>query len=150
MKKSFFIFIAIFSLSLFANSTFAQADQIVGLWKTIDDETGKAKAHVKIFKATNGYYYGRIVKLIGKDPNSKCTACKGDLKDKKVVGMLIITRMEVDGDELDSGQILDAANGTFYHCTLGLDDNNKDKLNVRGSIDSWGLAGRTQVWHRIK
>ena len=42
---------------------FAQADKIVGKWKTIDDKDGSEKSIVNIFKATNGKYYGKIEKL---------------------------------------------------------------------------------------
>jgi len=150
MKKILLSIAVIFSITLFANDSFAQVDKIVGTWKTIDDETGEAKSHVKIFKATNGYYYGRIIKLIGKGDVVECTNCTGDLKGENVVGMLIITKMEVDGDMLEDGQIMDPSSGTYYYCSLELDDDNKDILEVRGSVDSWGLAGRTQTWHRLK
>lgn len=127
----------------------AQVSKLLGVWKTIDDETGKAKSHVKIFKATNGYYYGRIVKLIGQPEDTKCTKCTGKNKNKPIVGMLIITRMEADGDELEGGKILDPGNGEKYYCSISLDDEDSDKLIVRGSLDSWGIAGRSQTWIRL-
>ena len=51
MKKTF---ISLFLLIAFSVSGFSQIDKIVGKWKTIDDEDGKAKSIVLIFKATNG------------------------------------------------------------------------------------------------
>ena len=35
----------------------------VGVWKTIDDESGKAKSHVKIYER-NGKLYGKVTKLL--------------------------------------------------------------------------------------
>ncbi len=137
-------------LLLFGSSATAQVKDMLGVWKTIDDETGKAKSHVKIFKAKNGKYYGKIIKLIGEPTNSKCTECKGKNKNKPIVGMIIIIKMKIDGNELVGGKILDPKNGKYYYCTLSLDDKNKKELNVRGSIDSWGLAGRTQIWKKLK
>jgi len=151
MKKQFLLVFGIMSLLLvFGNQANAQVNQMLGMWKTIDDETGEAKSYVKIFKATDGYYYGKITKLLISDPDTKCTACTGSNKDKPVVGLLIITKMEADGDDLEDGKILDPGNGEIYNCTLSLDDDDKDKLIVRGSIDRWGIAGRSQTWIRLK
>lgn len=61
MKKTF---MSLFLLIAFSVSGFSQIDKIVGKWKTIDDEDGKAKSIVLIFKATNGKYYGKIEKLL--------------------------------------------------------------------------------------
>ena len=57
MKKVLFTLSFLIFLSVTA---FAQVDQIVGKWKTIDDEDGTAKSIVYIFKATNGKYYGKV------------------------------------------------------------------------------------------
>jgi uncharacterized protein (DUF2147 family) len=150
MKKLFSVLsiILIFSLIL-SNYAQAQVDQMIGVWKTIDDETGEAKSHVKIFKATNGLYYGKIIKLLKDPADKKCTKCTGNLKDQPIVGMLIITKMKADGDELNDGKIMDPGNGKYYYCTITLDEDDKNKLELRGSIDSWGIAGRNQVWYRV-
>ena len=50
-------------LAAFSLAGFAQADKIIGKWKTIDDKDGSAKSIVHIFKAINGKYYGKIEKL---------------------------------------------------------------------------------------
>ena len=151
MKRIFFlVFTAFLAITFFYGQANAQADKIVGLWKTIDDETGESKSHVKIYKAKNGFYYGKIIKLLKEPQDKKCEECKGALKDKPIVGMVILIKMKADGKELEDGKILDPANGKFYNCSMGLDKKNPDKLNVRGSIDRWGIAGRTQSWYRLK
>lgn len=151
MKKNLVIIIlALFALSLFANTVHAQANKIVGTWKTIDDETGKVKSHVKIYKAKNGFYYGKIIKLVGLSQDQKCENCKGSLKDKPIVGMVILIKMKENGNELEDGKIMDPNNGKFYHCSMKLNKKNPNHLEVRGSLDSWGLAGRTQTWNRLK
>ncbi len=46
-----------FALSFIGVLSFAQ---IEGKWKTIDDESGKAKSIVEIWKKADGKYYGKI------------------------------------------------------------------------------------------
>ncbi|NPA67871.1 MAG: DUF2147 domain-containing protein [Chlorobi bacterium] len=151
MKKGILIIIAAFlSFTFYSFKAQAQAEDIVGTWKTIDDETGKAKSYVKIYKAKNGFYYGKITKLLDKPQDEKCDKCKGALKDKPIVGMVILLKMKPGDDGLEGGKIMDPANGKFYHCSMKLDKKNPDKLEVRGSLDSWGWAGRTQYWYRLK
>ncbi|MEA2041783.1 MAG: DUF2147 domain-containing protein [Bacteroidota bacterium] len=148
MKKKTILLLIASVFVFFTYESTAQVSQMVGTWKTIDDETGDAKSYVKIFKATNGMYYGKITKLLQEPADKKCTECKGKYKNAPIVGMLIIQKMKVDGDELDDGTIMDPGNGKTYNCSIELDGN--DKLDVRGSLDSWGIAGRTQTWHRLK
>jgi len=150
-KKILVVLVAFLAMSLFSTQVNAQVGNIVGTWKTIDDETGEAKSYVKIIKSKKtGKYFGQITKLLKKDPDTKCDKCKGKYKDKKVVGMIILINMKESGKELKGGKILDPNNGKFYHCSMELDKKDKNKLLVRGSLDSWGLAGRTQTWHRLK
>jgi uncharacterized protein (DUF2147 family) len=150
MKRKLLILLAvIFSLSLFQNEVNAQASKIVGTWKTIDDETGEAKSHVQIFES-KGLYYGKVIKLLTEPQDKVCEDCTGSYKDKKIVGMVILLKMEEDGDGLDGGKILDPGNGKWYNCSMELDAGNADKLDVRGSLDKWGIAGRTQSWYRLK
>lgn len=122
----------------------AQVNQIVGKWQTIDDNDGSKKSIVNIFKASNGKYYGKIEHLF-KDPEKLCTECDGQLKNKPVMGMTIINNMVVKKNELTGGTILDPKNGKVYHCTISY-DKETGKLSVRGSLDSFGLLGRSQTW----
>ena len=130
-----------------ASLTTAYAQDVVGTWKTIDDNTGKVRSHVEIYKE-GGLVYGKIVKLVDpKEPNPICDKCKGDDKDKPVVGLVIIKGLEKDDDEYSGGKILDPENGKLYKCYISLED--PDKLKVRGYIGI-SLLGRTQYWQRLK
>lgn len=128
----------------------AQEASPVGVWKTIDDQTGKAKSLVRISEA-NGEYRGKIEKLFrepGEEQNPKCDKCEGALKDQPILGMTIITGMKKDGDEYNGGKILDPGNGKVYKSKMALDDGGR-KLNVRGYI-GMPLLGRTQTWVRAE
>lgn len=118
--------------------------QIEGKWKTIDDETGKAKSIVEIFKKNDGKYYGKIQQLMQKPTNDNCVKCKDDRKNKPLIGLEIIKGLEKDGDEFTGGTITDPKNGKTYKCTITRDGN---KLNVRGYI-GFSVIGRTQVWQK--
>ena len=135
----------LFLLLLFCSfSAFSQVSNIVGKWKTIDDKTGEAKSIVRIYKAENGKYFGKVEKLF-KNPDGKCVNCKGENKDKPILGMIIITDMKEKGDKLDGGFILDPASGDKYYVTITYDAKN-ERLKLRGSIDKLGALGRNQYW----
>lgn len=128
-------------------SMFSQIGNIVGSWKTIDDKTGEAKSVVRIYKATDGKYYGVIEKLF-KNPDKKCENCSGDKKGKPIVGMVIITEMNEKNGKLEGGNILDPENGKTYYASIAY-DNKTGKLKLRGSLDKWGMAGRNQYWEKL-
>ena len=129
-------------------SAFSQVSNIVGSWKTIDDKTGEEKSIVRIYKATNGKYYGKLEKLF-KNPDAKCIHCKDENKDKPIVGMVIITDMKEKGDKLDGGFILDPQSGDKYYVTISY-EKDSGKLKLRGSIDKLGMLGRNQYWIKEK
>jgi uncharacterized protein (DUF2147 family) len=129
-------------------SMFSQVDKIVGRWKTIDDKDGSTKSIVLVFKATNGKYYGKVEKLF-KNPDKKCTECEGANKDKAVLGMMVVNGMKENEGSLTGGTILDPNNGKVYRCSMTYDAKTGN-LDVRGSLDKFGMIGRTQVWVREK
>lgn len=143
MKKALFLTL-LFATFAFCANVFSQ--NYLGTWKTVDDETGEAKSYVKIYKATNGKYYGKITKLLKEKEDAKCDKCTDYRKDKPVVGMNIITDMQVDGNGLSGGTIMDPANGKIYKCKMKVVDG---KLEVRGFI-GFSLIGRTQTWYTVK
>jgi uncharacterized protein (DUF2147 family) len=55
--------------------------------------------------------------------------------------------LEWDGSEWEDGTICDPENGKIYTCSIWLDEENKDRLHVRGYV---GPFFRTQTWIRVK
>lgn len=121
----------------------------VGLWKTIDDSTGKVRSIVRITQS-NGEYKGTIEKLFrapDQEQNPKCDKCTDARKDKPIIGMTILTGLRADGDdEYAGGQIVDPENGKVYSSKLTVDEDGK-KLELRGFIGV-SLIGRSQTWVR--
>jgi len=126
---------------------FSTQAQVTGRWKTIDDETKEAKSIVEVFEK-DGKIYGKVVEILNPArKDSKCQNCKGDDKDKPILGLMIIKGLKKDGAEYTDGDILDPQKGKLYSCTIKLDGN--DKLSVRGYMGI-SLIGRSQTWYRVK
>ncbi len=144
------IMVPLVSLALAGNSHAQAKDpkSPIGVWKSIDDATGKAKSLIKIWEK-NGKIYGTIIKLINPDePNPLCDKCPGKLKNKPVKGMTIMRGLKKDGDEYSGGTIIDPENGKSYKVLIKVVDGGK-RLKVRGYI-GFSLLGRTQHWVRAK
>lgn len=137
-------------LLVLGGTTTSLAQSVTGTWKTIDDESGKAKSYVEITER-NGKLYGKVTKLLNRAPGEPedptCDVCPDDRKGQKVIGLEIIRDMKKDGDEYEDGTILDPNNGTSYDCKLWVESDKPDVLNVRGYV---AFFFRTQTWHRVK
>ncbi|KFF02735.1 DUF2147 domain-containing protein [Flavobacterium hydatis] len=124
-----------------------QSQTVIGKWKTIDDQTGEAKSIVEVYEQS-GKIYGKVVEILREDHKKDvCTSCSGVLKNKPILGMVIINGLKKDGDEYNGGTILDPTNGKVYKCYITLDSANK--LKLRGFI-GFSLLGKTQYWVRVK
>lgn len=129
-------------------SSVAWADNAspVGLWRNVDDVSGKPRALIRITEA-NGALQGRIEKVfLAPNESPKCEKCEGALKNAPVIGLVILSGLKKDGAEYTGGQILDPDSGKTYSSKLSLTDGGK-KLNVRGYIGV-SMLGRSQIWQR--
>ncbi len=135
------------ALVMISMSAWSQ-DSPVGLWKNIDDVSGKPKALIRITE-DKGVLSGKVEKLFRgpeQDQHPLCTKCEGANKDQPILGMVILNGMKKDGDEYNGGTIIDPNNGKQYRSKMTLEDGAK-KLNVRGYIGV-PMLGRTQTWLR--
>lgn len=138
--KMFLIFVFFISGSMYSQG------QIEGSWKTIDDNTGRARSIVVIYK-NKGQWFGKIQRVLKEaDKNKTCIACKGEDYNKPIEGMVILKGLEKDENQYEKGTILDPENGKTYRCKIWIDAENPDILNVRGYI---AFLYRTQQWIRI-
>ena len=138
------------ALLSFAGAALAQSSP-VGLWKTVDDETGKEKSLVRVSEA-GGVFTGKIEKLL--DPSrqdAKCDKCSDERKDQPIAGMTIIKNVKHNAGDAalwDGGEILDPNNGKTYKVRLKPVDGGKT-MEVRGYVGA-PLLGRTQTWQRVE
>ena len=122
-----------------------QTSQIEGVWITQDDETGKKKSEVLLYK-NEGKLYGKILNLLLEEDKGKlCVNCKGENKNLAIKGMVIVEGLELNGKTWEGGTILDPKSGKTYSCYITFENDNT--LKVRGYI-GFSLLGRTQKWIR--
>lgn len=135
-------------LALLCSAAFAADLSASGLWRTIDDRTGKPRGLVRITEV-NGEFQGKLEKTFpqpGEDPDPKCDKCSGSRRGQPVIGMTILWGLIKQGEEYQGGEVLDPENGKIYRAKVKLEDGGKT-LHVRGFIGI-SLIGRTQVWVR--
>ncbi len=143
----------LFAASLLGCAAFAQAQMTpLGAWHTIDDETKKPKAVIRISTNASGTLSGVVEKALDPKPGAEpnCDKCTDDRKGKPKIGMEIIRGgKKVDGKDVwEDGKILDPENGTDYRLRLTPVDGGK-KLEVRGYVGT-PMLGRTQTWVRAE
>jgi uncharacterized protein (DUF2147 family) len=134
--------------ALLSSATRADDTSPVGVWKNIDDVSGKSRTLIRITEI-NGTLRGTVVKVFpgpDEDQNPKCGECEGALKNVPIVGLRILSGLKKDGDEYTGGEILDPENGEVYSSSMQLIDGGS-KLSARGYIGI-SLLGRSQTWIR--
>ncbi len=138
----------ILAAALVTSGALAESTSPIGLWKNIDDASGKPRALIRIAES-NGTLQGKIEKVFpgpSEDRNPKCEKCEGALKNVPVIGLVILSGLKKDGAEYTGGKILDPDNGKVYSSKIQLTDAGK-KLNVRGYVGV-SMLGRSQIWLR--
>lgn len=127
--------------------SFGFSQSVLGEWKTIDDRTGKPKGIVKIIEK-DGLLYGHVVKILEKGKeDSLCIKCEGDMKNKPVVGMEIITAAApTEEGEWKGNRLFDPEQAMTFRCKIWLNPENANELMVRGYL---AFIFRTQKWIRV-
>lgn len=117
-------------------------NDIVGLWMP-----SEGTSYIKIFKEKGKErYHGRVVWL--KEPLDEEGNPKKCPKGDPIMNMLNLRNFVFEDGEWTDGTIYDPKSGNTYYCTIEM--MNKNKLEVRGSLDPYGLVGRTDTWVRMK
>ncbi|WP_343580994.1 DUF2147 domain-containing protein [Acinetobacter sp.] len=147
MSKSL---ISILFLTMISSFSFAQ--DITGLWQSIDDKTGAPKGIVEIRQEANGTYTGKVVKITprtGYVPKEICVDCPAPYTNKPIVGLDVVTGLKhSEGLNYTSGRILDPNTGKIYSMKAKLSANGK-RLHLRGYLGVSAL-GRNQIWIRTE
>lgn len=129
------------------NSVFAvSADDVLGEWYTEG-----SKSIVTVYK-DGDTYAGKITWL--KDPKNDDGTDKKDtnnpdktLQTRTLIGLELVWGFTFDGKKWTDGNIYDPESGKTYYCTMKMDGSS---LDVRGSLGSAGLLGRTTTWTKVE
>ena len=140
------------ALILSVMSSLSFAEDITGMWQSIDDKTGAPKALVEIRKEADNTYAGKVVKLTpraGYTPKETCVNCPPPYTNKPITGLDVVTGLKsTDGFNYTSGRILDPNTGKLYSMKAKLSANGK-RLHLRGYLGVSAL-GRNQIWIRAE
>jgi uncharacterized protein (DUF2147 family) len=146
MKIYICLLLLIIPLLMFAQEA-KSSDAILGTWWTAGKEST-----VEIYKVGDEFQ-GKITWLktpldekgdIKTDPKNP----KPELRSRKRLGMVVMTKMVVKGEnEWSKGTIYDPKSGNTYKCTIKLKD--KNTMILRGFIGV-SLLGRNETWLRAK
>ena len=137
MKRTLLTFLLFFS--------FLSAQDITGYWKTVDEETGKARCVVAIYEH-DGLRYGRIIGtyddkgVMTENIYKAVTRAPGVVGNPFYCGLDIIWNLENRRISY-RGKILDPQHGKVYNAELWVQDGN---LIVRGKLL---MFGRNQTWY---
>ncbi len=141
MKKNL-LFIACLLLS--ATLVYGQADKIAGIWVP-----AKGTSQVRIFKATNGKYYGKVEWL--KNDKDKLDVNNPDEKqrDKKVWGLMILKDFgyNAEKDRWEGGTVYDPDNGKTYDCYMWF-NGDENTMTLKGYVLGMKFIGRAEDWKR--
>jgi len=144
--------VLVFSFLFLSSAVSAQG--VTGLWKTIDDETGKPKSIVSVYKEGE-MLYGKILFTYNEDgaaavitegKNIVCDPKKlSKIDDKPYCGLIFLKDLKQGkGGKYSGGTITDPKKGKTYRAEMWLEGG---KLIVRGKL---GPFGRNQTWLPVK
>jgi uncharacterized protein (DUF2147 family) len=146
--RAFIYLLALIGAFVFAQTAAAAEVSPAGRWVSIDDKDGKPRSVIEIADLA-GTLQAKVVQIYdrpGDNPGHLCKKCNGELKNKPVLGMMIMMGLKRDGDVWDGGTILDPDSGNTYSAKLQVVDGGQ-KLEVRGYLGI-SLFGRSQTWVR--
>ena len=122
------------------------AQDVTGKWQNFNHD-GEVNSIIEVYKK-DGKIYGRVDRIMReKDRDRVCTECEGKLKDQPIEGMVLMQGLTKDGEEYSGGTIVDPKTGKEYRCKIWLDENDPNKLNVRGYL---AVFYKTKVWERAE
>ena len=123
-----------------------QAQSIFGKWQVTND-AGKVNSIIEIYE-NGGEVAGKVVRIMKKeDRDQTCNKCSGELKGKPIEGLEVISGFEKDGEEYTGGTLIDPKSGKEYKGKIWLDEDDPNKLNVRGYV---AFFYKTKTWERAK
>lgn len=132
-------------LSLSVAAPVLASPSVEGVWTTIDDNTGKPRGQVELYRVGDELR-GKVVSILDPEAKHSCHACPQPFTDKPVVGLEFMWGLTEKDGIWQNGQILDPKTGDIYKSRVVISDDGKS-LDVRG-YTGFTLLGRSQTWLR--
>jgi uncharacterized protein (DUF2147 family) len=137
--------ISLLFFTLFS-SLMAQESAIVATWWNVD-----TTSHIRIFKATNGKYYGKI-EYLKNEPDRVDHKNPDPAKQKDpLLGLMILKGFTYDATKKQwtGGTIYDPDNGKTYDCFMWFQQGT-DILYIKGYVLGMKFIGRETQWTRVR
>jgi uncharacterized protein (DUF2147 family) len=145
-RLAFLLVVLAFVSAVHAQQLSPALKAAVGGWQVIDEQ-GKDGGQVETY-LVDGRLFGKVTKSRPeRPPNETCAKCPGELRNRPVLGMVIIRDFTPHGDTWAGGTVLDPKTGKVYHGKIW--SVGEDKLRLRGFVGI-SLLGRTETWTRIR
>lgn len=141
MKKCLILIACMFISASFA---YSQADKIAGIWVP-----AKGTSQVRIFKATNGKYYGRVEWLETEKDKLDVNNPDPAQRNKKIQGLMILKDFSYNTEKKrwEGGTVYDPDNGKTYDCFMWFDGDD-NKMTLKGYVLGMKFVGRAEDWTR--
>jgi uncharacterized protein (DUF2147 family) len=125
-------------------SVFSQADKIIGIWVP-----AKGTSQVRIFKATNGKFYGKVEWLETEKDKLDVNNPEVSQRDKKILGLMILKDFSYNEEKKrwEGGTVYDPDNGKTYDCFMWFNGSD-DKMTLKGYVLGMKFVGRAEDWTR--
>jgi uncharacterized protein (DUF2147 family) len=125
-------------------SVFSQDDKIIGIWVP-----AKGTSQVRIFKATNGKFYGKVEWLETEKDKLDVNNPDATQRDKKIMGLMILKDFSYNGEKKrwEGGTVYDPDNGKTYDCFMWFNGSD-DKMTLKGYVLGMKFVGRAEDWTR--
>ena len=128
----FKLFFAVCALvMLFAVPAYADNYSPVGYWQTYDENTQQPSSILHIWD-NKGVLQGKVVKIFG-DQSAVCSECSGNMRNRPVMGMVVVWGFTKHGNVWTNGKVLAVKKGKVYNADLALTDAGQ-KMAVRVSV----------------
>jgi len=137
--KAFIVTVCLIFLSFNIFAQIKEADKILGVWLN-EEKDGKVEIYKKSEK-----YFGKIVYSKNSPNGYDRENPEPKLRNRKIVGLEILTNFEYNGVVWEDGKIYDPKSGNTYSCKMTLE--NEKILYIRGFV-GFSLLGRTTIWTR--
>lgn len=144
--------LGIFLIANAWNTASLVADDVLGTYWNAEKT-----AHIRIYEAKNGFYYGKIEHLVEQNNTNGKPKTDPENPDEKLrnrarLGMVIAKAFKWDEKEQEwnDGTIYNPTDGKTYDGYIYFENGNKDKLKLRGFVLGMTWLGKTSEWSRIK
>ncbi|MCX2763149.1 chalcone isomerase family protein [Aquimarina muelleri] len=118
-----------------------EPNPILGKWKTYDKKTGVAINIIQLY-IIKDKVYGSIQRMLRiSERDAICYECEGADKNQNVEGLVILKRLQLEGDRYVNGKFTDINTGKVSDCQIWIDQDDKNILYVKykggGGVHEW-------------